>query len=413
MSKRVIVSNLLILASLVLLVVIYFAPIWWVSLTAPNYPPESFPDGVRIHFHMNGVFNGCKKVAKKEIEEEEALDCVHEMDTINHYVGMYPIASGGVVEKAFSPFLLSLLGVMLIGFACTKPKIRLVLMAVGFGIIILWMSLYWFGKDGLKYQPAGYIQALVTSLGQDRGGDTGNRAAQAVIERIRESVGDEAVDIEEVKKKVQDEKAKELLEIASSLAQGDVEEGKETAVKNKKLANIQLLKEAFEADQAKKPADQREEWTGSGQQVLRWHYEKSLGRYFNNPAEIEPMVRKMTLAANIVFWAVIAAMLLLLWGARKTGGLIYWLMIVVPMLLPVFFVIEYSAWLWWYGHNLNSMGAFTVKPFMPTVFGDGKVAQFTTHSYPYWGFFLMLLFSALLAVAALLRLKEFKEKGEE
>ena len=414
MSKRVIVSNLLILASVVLLVVIYFAPIWWVSLTAPNYPKESFPDGVRIHFHMNGVFNGCKKVAKKEIEEEEALDCVHEMDTINHYVGMYPIASGGVVEKAFSPFLLSLLGVMLLGFACTKPRIRLIIMSVGFGATVIWMSLYWFGKDGLKYQPAGYIQALVTSLGQDRGGDTGNRAAQAVIERIRKSVGNEKVDIEEVKKKVQDEEAKKLLDIASSLAQGEEEIKKETAAeKNPKLANIELLREAFEADQARKPADQREAWTGSGQQVLRWHYEKSLGRYFNNPAEIEPMVRKMTLAANIVFWGIIAAMILLLWGARKTGGFIYWLMIIVPMLLPVFFVIEYSAWLWWYGHNLNSMGAFTVKPFMPTVFGDGKVAQFTTHSYPYWGFFLMLLYSALLVVAALLRRKEFKEKGGE
>jgi hypothetical protein len=337
------------------------------------------------------------------------------MDTINHYVGMYPIASGGVVEKAFSPFLLSLLGVMLVGFACTKPKIRLLLMAVGFGAIVIWMSLYWFGKDGVKYQPAGYIQALVTSLGQDRGGDTGNRAAQAVIERIRKSVGNEKVDIEEVKQKVkEDEEARKLLEIASSLAEGEEALKKEEAAqKDKKLANIELLREAFEADQARKPADQREAWTGSGQQVLRWHYEKSLGRYFNNPAEIEPMVKKMTLAANIVFWGIIAAMLFLLWGARKTGGVIYWLMIVVPMLLPVFFVIEYSAWLWWYGHNLNSMGAFTVKPFMPTVFGNGKVAQFTTHSYPYWGFFLMLLFSALLLVAALIRRKELKEKGGE
>ena len=31
-----------------------------VSLTAPNYPKDAFPDGIRIHFHFNGVFNGCK-----------------------------------------------------------------------------------------------------------------------------------------------------------------------------------------------------------------------------------------------------------------------------------------------------------------------------------------------------------------
>ncbi|HID49718.1 MAG TPA: hypothetical protein EYP40_08955, partial [Chromatiales bacterium] len=92
-NKRTLVSGILILAAVGLLAAIYYAPVWWVSLTAPNYPPESFPDGVRIHFHMNGVFNGCKPVHKAEIAESEPLDCVHEMDTINHYVGMYPIAA--------------------------------------------------------------------------------------------------------------------------------------------------------------------------------------------------------------------------------------------------------------------------------------------------------------------------------
>jgi hypothetical protein len=40
-----------------LLIGIYYSPIWWVALTAPNYPEETFSDGVRIDFHMNGVFN--------------------------------------------------------------------------------------------------------------------------------------------------------------------------------------------------------------------------------------------------------------------------------------------------------------------------------------------------------------------
>ena len=46
------------LVAVALLAAIYFLPTWWVALKAPNYPPEAFPDGVRIHFHMNGVFNG-------------------------------------------------------------------------------------------------------------------------------------------------------------------------------------------------------------------------------------------------------------------------------------------------------------------------------------------------------------------
>ena len=417
MSKRILISNLLILASIALLAVIYFAPIWWVSLTAPNYPPESFPDGVRIHFHMNGVFNGCKKVARTDIQEEEALDCVHEMDTINHYVGMYPIAAGGVVEKAFSPFLLSLLAVMLLGFACTKPKIRVIIMSVGFAAIAIWMYLYWYGEDGLKYQPAGYIEALVKSMDQDtqRGGE--KNQAQGVLEKLKEAVPEDAVSVEEFKSS-EDEITRKLAELGSELVTDEglgvkVEATEEAPVDDPKLANIELLRGTFERDQAKKPENEREAWNGSGEQMLRWHYEKSLGRYFNNPAEIKPMVKKMTTAAHIVFWGILAAMVLLVWGARKTGSLIYWLLILVPMALPIFFIIEYSAWLWLYGHNLNAMGAFTVKPFMPTVFGQGKVAQFTTHSYPYWGFGVILLMSALLVVAALLRRKEFKEKGKQ
>ena len=96
--KRGIVFRVLTVLALVLLGAAYFQPGWWVSLTAPNYPEATFPQGIRILFHMDSVQNGCDIRASQEVEETEALDCVHEMDTINHYVGMYPIASGGPVE---------------------------------------------------------------------------------------------------------------------------------------------------------------------------------------------------------------------------------------------------------------------------------------------------------------------------
>ena len=140
-SKQTIQVALLTLVALGLLTAIFYSPIWWVSLTAPNYPEESFPDGVRIHFHMNGVFNGCKKQQKAEIVEEEALDCVHEMDTINHYVGMYPIAAGGPIERGFGQFLVAYLGVMLLGFMSVKPKIRMAIIGIGFSGIAIWMAL--------------------------------------------------------------------------------------------------------------------------------------------------------------------------------------------------------------------------------------------------------------------------------
>ena len=188
MKKTILVGGL-VMASLALLAAIYFSPIWWVSLTAPNYPPEAFPDGVRIHFHMNGVFNGCELVVKEEIAEEEALDCVHEMDTINHYVGMYPIAAGGPVERAYSQFLIAFLAVMLLGFMCVKPKIRMAIMGGGFGAILVWMYLTMYSANGIGLENEGYIFAMVNSLDQDASDKTAGAsdldAGAALIARMK------------------------------------------------------------------------------------------------------------------------------------------------------------------------------------------------------------------------------------
>jgi len=391
LAPRTLISNSLIAVAIALLIGIYFAPIWWVSLTAPNYPEEAFPDGVRINFHMNGVFNGCKKVEKEEIAETEALDCVHEMDTINHYVGMYPIAAGGVVERAFSPFIVGLLVVMLLGFMFSRPRNRLIVMALGFGLIAVWMGMAWKTDNGLKYQSAGYMHAMVAALDQDTEKESSSSKIQigfGLVERLKDSLEESGVTIEGYS----DNNAPQ------NDGLGDSE----------KAENIRHLKSTFENYMLRQSGDQKQTWDGSGEQVMAWHYQASLGRYFNNPAEILPMVKTMSMVGEILFWGLLAAMLLLLWGARQNKGPLYWMLILVPMALPLFFIVEYSGWLWWYGHQLNEMGAFTVKPFMPTVFGQGKVAQFTTHSYPNIGFGLMLMVSVALALAFLIRRKQDK-----
>lgn len=383
---RLILTGLLTLAALILLVAIYYTPTWWVSLKAPNYPPESFPDGVRIHFHMNGVFNGCTMVEKAEIREDEALDCVHEMDTINHYVGMYPIAAGGPVEKAYSQFLMVLLGVMVVGFAIPWRKARLGAMGVGFAIIAGWMYLAMYTEDGIHLQNTGYVDALLASLDQEKG-ESNEQAApvdsgQALIEQLRRAMAEKDAPVEAAKPKKAEKPASD------------------------KERYIDSLRVTFEHDQKRKGRD--DVWTGSGFQVMSWHYEKNLGRYFNNPEEIGPMVATLKVATHLLFVGILGAMVLLLWGARQSRGFLYWVLALAPLALPVFFIIEYAAWLWWFGHSLHEMAAFTVKPFMPTVFGDGKVAQFSTHSYPHIGFGLMLLFSVVMAALALLRRKQIK-----
>ncbi len=202
--------RVLTIAGLLLMVWSYFTPLWWVSLKAPNYPEHTFPDGVRIHMHWNGVKNGCRLVARAEVEEEEALDCVHEMNTINHYIGMEPIEVGARLEFAAAPYLFIAFGLMLVAF--------------------------------LFYQ-----------------------------------------------------------------------------------------------------------------------------------------------------------------------GPLWWLLPLPAILLPVAFLVDFTGWLWWFGHHLHDWAAFTVKPFTPTVFGEGKVAQFSTYAYPHYGFALDLLCSLCLIVALLLRRKGLRE----
>jgi len=388
LSKQTAIVGGLVTAAVFLLVIMYSSPLWWVSLTAPNYPPEAFPDGVRIQFHMNGVFNGCSKVEKTEIVEDEALDCVHEMDTINHYVGMYPIAAGGPVERAFSQFLVAFLLVMLLGFVCVNPKVRSIIMALGFGAIFVWMYLTFYGDDGISLENEGYIFAMVNSMDQDASDkDAGSGSldiGSSWLIRMKKELEASGIKVESTAPEIE--------------AVQDVSDKKR-------------LVESMEVTYGiKQYGVEREPWNGSGFQVMAWHYEKSLGRYFNNPDEIMPMVETLKLALLVVFWAIAAAMLFLVVAVRRNGGLFYWLLVLVPMALPIFFMMEYSAWLWWFGHNLNEMGAFTVKPFMPTVFGQGKVAQFTTHSYPDIGFGLMMLSSLLLAAAAFVRRKQFSSK---
>ncbi len=88
---------------------------------------------------------------------------------------------------------------------------------------------------------------------------------------------------------------------------------------------------------------------------------------------------------------------------------IFTYLMLIPVSLPLLFLADYSYWLYWFGHNLHNWGAFKIKPFMPTVFGDGKIAQFTTHSYPTIGFYMLIAISLLSLLAFFAKQKAMKE----
>ena len=153
MGRATLAFRGLTIIAMLLIGLAFFSPIWWVSLKAPQYPPHTFPDGVRIHFHMDGVKNGCEKRAETdEVHEDEALDCVHEMNVINHYIGMEPIEKGAQIELAASPYLFGLVGLMLTAFLFYGGRFWWVLPLSGIVIPLAFVIdysawLWWFGHN--------------------------------------------------------------------------------------------------------------------------------------------------------------------------------------------------------------------------------------------------------------------------
>ena len=324
MEKQNKIIGGLTLISLICLIAAYFAPIWWVSLTAPNYPEDAFPDGIRIHFHFDGVYNGCKAAGKgtrmaneiiqKDLAHDDerynpvldaeknvdkgaqGLDCVHEMNTINHYVGMFPIATGAPVEKPLAKFFFGFFAVMMIAFAMTKKKARVATLAVGFAAVAAW----------------------------------------AIVDQFV-------------------------------------------------LGHLASHVDAYMAE---------------------------AGTFFKEPDKIKVWGDNVTLYSKVAIFGLIAVMVVVV-AATALIRPFQLLLALVPALLPLYFVITYAGWLWFFGHNLHPWGAFTVKPFMPTVFGEGKVAQFSTFSYPYWGYGLLLVIFVCLILAMLIRRKQLREGRAE
>ncbi len=209
LQKKTHLFRVAVLLGLALMAGSFFAPMWWVSLKAPQYPESSFPHGIRIHIHWNGVFNGCPPTGV-DIEEGHMIDCVDEMDIINHYIGMEPISKGAKLEIQVAPYLF-----------------------VAFGLML------------------------------------------------------------------------------------------------------------------------------------------SVALFYSGPG---------------------------------------WSLLFLPaIILPVAFVIDFSAWLWWFGHHLHEWAAFSVKPFMPTVLGEGMVAQFRTYAYPHYGMLLSVAASVCFVFAVLVRRSSVKQ----
>ncbi len=131
----------------------------------------------------------------------------------------------------------------------------------------------------------------------------------------------------------------------------------------------------------------------------------------NHYVGMDPMWVGGTIEREIGIYALLALSLGMVFFIAYNKKILNYIML-VPASLPLLFIADYSYWLYWFGHNLHDWGAFKIKPFMPTVFGDGKIAQFTTHSYPSIGFFLIVAIGLLSLLAFFAKQKALKEMNQ-
>lgn len=131
----------------------------------------------------------------------------------------------------------------------------------------------------------------------------------------------------------------------------------------------------------------------------------------NHYVGMDPMWIGGTIEREIGIYALLALSLGIIYFIAYNAKILNYIML-VPASLPLLFIADYSYWLYWFGHNLHDWGAFKIKPFMPTVFGDGKIAQFTTHSYPTIGFYLIVAIGFLSLLAFFAKQKALREMNK-
>lgn len=131
----------------------------------------------------------------------------------------------------------------------------------------------------------------------------------------------------------------------------------------------------------------------------------------NHYVGMDPMWIGGIIEREIGIYALLALSLGIIYFMAYNAKILNYVML-IPASLPLLFIADYSYWLYWFGHNLHDWGAFKIKPFMPTVFGDGKIAQFTTHSYPTIGFYLIVAIGLLSLLAFFAKQKALREMNK-
>jgi copper chaperone NosL len=146
------VPRILVLIASVLMIGVYFLPLWSVRLTAPQYP-----EGLGMHIRINTV-------------EGATENDLNNINNLNHYIGMKRIEPEAIPELRIMPWIVA--GIIVTGLATAALARRPVLYVwtAGFlaialvGLIDFWKWEYDYGHNldnehailkipGMTYQP--------------------------------------------------------------------------------------------------------------------------------------------------------------------------------------------------------------------------------------------------------------------
>lgn len=139
-------KKILVLASL-LLAGIYFVPVWFILLDAPQYP-----ESLVMKIHVNGISGDLQTI-----------------NGLNHYIGMKTIEPESIIELKLMPYILGFLIVMGFGAAISGKKFMvhiwffLLIIAGVAGAVDFYLWEYDYGHNldpnaiikvpGMNYQP--------------------------------------------------------------------------------------------------------------------------------------------------------------------------------------------------------------------------------------------------------------------
>ena len=130
---RYLTPTLLFAAAAILLIVSTFLPYWQLTLNAPQYP-----GGLTIEAYLD------------HLEGD-----VGEIDGLNHYIGMRPLAEAAPFEKSISIIGVIAVALLILAaiFVHTRWVILLVLPALLFPVIFLVDLQYWLANFGTNLDP--------------------------------------------------------------------------------------------------------------------------------------------------------------------------------------------------------------------------------------------------------------------